>query len=68
MKEEKVQAKPAEADAAIKPTGFTREQLLKAKVFRDRRDALGAVLEDGKTYTIQEADKLLDRFMKGQVK
>ena len=63
-----MQAKPAEADAAMKSTGFTREQLLKAKVFRGRRDALGAVLEDGKTYTIQEADKLLDRFMKGQVK
>lgn len=46
---------------------FTKEQILAAKRYSDRRDALGAVLADGKEYTLEEADSLLEKFMKGKV-
>lgn len=47
---------------------FSKEQLLESKRYQDRRDTLGAILEDGKAYTLAEADKLLEEFMKGKVK
>lgn len=46
---------------------FTKEQILAAKRYADRRDALGAILADGKEYTLKEVDSLLDKFMKGKV-
>lgn len=69
MKDEKTTATQATAKAAETTAAkFTKEQLITAKKFKDRKDALGAVLEDNKTYTVSEAEKLLDNFMKGQVK
>lgn len=48
-------------------TLFTKEQILAAKKYADRRDALGAILADGKEYTLNEVDALLEKFMKGKV-
>ena len=64
MKDEKqtVSATPAKT-----VTKFSKAQLLDAKRFEDRKDALGAVLKDTETYTVEEAQKFLDDFMKGQV-
>jgi len=64
MKDEK-QTVTAPAKSVTK---FTKAQLLSAKRFEGRKDALGAVLSDTETYTVEEAQKLLDDFMKGQVK
>lgn len=47
---------------------FTKEQVLASKKYEDRRDALGAILSDGDTYTFESVDSLLDKFMKGKVK
>ena len=47
---------------------FTKEQILVSKKYEDRRDALGAILSDNDTYTIESVDSLLDKFMKGKVK
>lgn len=47
---------------------FTKEQILWSKKYANRRDVLGAILEDGKQYTLTEVDTLLDKFMKGKVK
>jgi len=47
---------------------FTKAQILAAKKNHDRRDALGAVLDDNFEGTLAEADDLLEKFMKGQVK
>ena len=47
---------------------FSKEQILASKKYAYRRDALGAILEDGKEYTFAEVDDILDKFMKGQVK
>ena len=47
---------------------FTKEQLLGAACFFDRKDAVGAVVKDGEAVTMAEAKKRLDGFMKGRVK
>lgn len=47
---------------------FTKEQILASKRYENRRDALGVLLADGKSYTHEEVDALLGKFMKGKVK
>lgn len=49
-------------------TLFTKEQILVSKKYSNRRDVLGAILVDDKTYTIEQVDSLLEKFMKGKVK
>lgn len=49
-------------------TVFTKEQILSSKKYKNRRDALGVVLADGESYTWEDVDSLLEKFMKGQVK
>ena len=46
---------------------FTKEQLLCSKKYTSRRDALRVILDDGKKYTKEDVDSLLDKFMKGKV-
>lgn len=54
--------------AAPEKARFCKEQLIASKRFANRRDALCVVLKGDKTYTIEEAEGLLDKFMKGKVK
>lgn len=52
-----------------KAVGFTKKQFMKAANFtRIERDVLNALLEDGKTYTIEQAKRIIDDFKKGKVK
>lgn len=46
---------------------FTKEQILSSTKYANRRDALGVILSDDKTYTQEQVDTLLDKFMKGKV-
>ena len=55
-------------DAEIQVVTFSKEQLLSAKRYNNRKDILGELLEDGKQYTIEQVDTLMDKFMKGKVK
>lgn len=55
--------KPSEHASA----GYTKEQLLASGRFRERRDALNVVLSDEKSYSVPEAEELIDKFMKGEV-
>ena len=50
-----------------KESGFTKEQILTSKKYLNRRDALVAILSDNKTYTLEQVDSLLEKFMKGKV-
>lgn len=50
-----------------KVTMFSKEQLVSAKQFHNRKDILGVVLEDGKEYSFEEAESLIDKYMKGKV-
>jgi len=47
---------------------FSKEQLLSANKYRNRKDILGVLLEEGKEYSFDQADTLMDEFMKGKVK
>ena len=47
---------------------FTKKQIIESNRFRDKKDAIGAILENDKEYTIQEVEKLYYNFMKGEVK
>ena len=47
---------------------FTKEQILTSKKYANRRDALGVVLVDDESYTLEQVDSLLDNFLKGKVK
>lgn len=47
---------------------FTKEQILASDKYSNRRDALGAILVDGNSYTFEKVDSLLEKFMKGKVK
>lgn len=46
---------------------FTKEQILSAAEYQNRRDLLGVLLENSKKYTFLEVDQLVERFMKGTV-
>ncbi len=48
--------------------GFTKSQLLKSKKYIHQTDVLNVILEDDKNYTIKEVEKLIDGFMKKEVK
>lgn len=54
----------AEATAAA----FSKEQILTAKKYKDRRDLLHVLLEDNMSYTLVEVDQIVDKFMKKGVK
>lgn len=46
---------------------FTKEQILASDKYSNRRDALGVILVDGNSYTLEKVDSLLEKFMKGKV-
>ena len=56
----------AKANEKIQNTAYTKEQILISKKYENRRDVLGALLED-KKYTFEEVDSLINKFMKGKV-
>lgn len=39
-----------------------------SKRYANRRDIIMALLEDGKAYTLNEVDGLIEKYMKGKVK
>jgi len=47
-----------EATAAAEPE-FSKQQLLASQRYRHRRDLIGALLVDGKTYPITKVDALI---------
>ena len=61
-------AKKKNDSQEIKNEVFTLEQLLVAERFSNRKDLLRAVLSDNKKYSISEAEKKVEEFMKGKVK
>lgn len=46
---------------------FTKEQLVGSEDFHDQRDLISAILEDGESYTKEEATRLLNEFMERTV-
>lgn len=56
------------ANAEVAAPVYTKAQLLASKKYANRQDILNALLEDGKTYTTDQVDALIEKYMKGQVK
>lgn len=47
---------------------FSKAQFLRSKKYSALTDFLKVLLEDGRTYTRAEAEKIIDGYMKGSVK
>lgn len=47
---------------------FTKTQLLNSKKYAGKRDLISALLADDKTYTTEEVDALIEKYLKGTVK
>ncbi len=46
---------------------YTKEQILASKRFRFKKDAVDALLEDDKSYTIEEVESKIEEFYKKEV-
>lgn len=46
---------------------FTKEQIVNSKKFKNRVDLIRVILDDNKTYTIEEVQKEIEKFMKRRV-
>ena len=51
-----------------KETTFTKQQIINSKKYLDRKDVLNVLLKDDKSYTIKEVNKLINDFMKKEVR
>ena len=47
---------------------FSKEQIVAAAKYRDKRDLVDALLDEDKSYTMKTVDNLVEKYMKGQVK
>lgn len=47
---------------------FSKEQLLAAKRFQDRKDIVNAILSPDEQYTVNAVEEMIEKYMKGQVK
>lgn len=56
-----------EVEAQVVGAAYTKEQLLASTKYANRRDLISALLDGGKTYTLDKVDALIDKFMKGKV-
>lgn len=61
-------AATAQEPTITAPVVFPKERVLTFRRYADRRDLLSVLLEDGKEYTHDQVQNLIDNFMKGKVK
>lgn len=47
---------------------FSKAQISEALKYRDRKDLVCALLDDDKTYTMEQVDEMIYKFMRGKVK
>lgn len=47
---------------------FAKQQLAESKRYKKKRDLLEALLENGKTYTIAQVDKIIGDYLKKEVR
>lgn len=50
------------------PVQYTKQQFIDSPKYAVQRDVLHALLQDGKIYTTEKVDQLLDGFMKKEAK
>lgn len=47
---------------------FRKEQIAASRRYREKRDLIEALLVDGKNYSLEQVENLLDKYAKGMVK
>lgn len=52
----------------VKEDKYPKVQLVNSDKFKHNRDLVSVLLKDGKEYSIDEVDKLIEKYMKGSVK
>lgn len=55
------------AKKTVKAATFYKEQLLLSKRYRHNKDVLNAILSDNQPYTLNEVDKMIEKFEKEKV-
>ena len=68
MAAKKKQETHSEANVQKAKQQFSKEQSAASERYRDHRDLVDALLEDGKKYTFETVDSLIEKYEKGQVK
>ena len=53
---------------AKKPVTYSKAKIITLPRFAKRRDLLSALLTDDKSYTLDQAEAVIQNFMKGKVK
>ena len=62
--EEKIEEK---VNVKVEVQKYSKEQILLSKAYANRKDILNVILED-KEYTTEAVDKMLENFLKKEVK
>lgn len=60
--------KPAASEPEKIEKLFSKEQLLAAERFQERKDIVNALLSPDKRYTVEAVEQMIEKYMKGQVK
>lgn len=60
--------KPAATEPEKIEKLFSKEQLLAAERFQERKDVVNALLSPDKQYTVEAVEQMIEKYMKGQVK
>lgn len=60
-------AKKTQSKAEEKKSAYGKEQILNSKKYAEYKDLLNGVLENNRTYTADEIDKLITNYMERRV-
>ena len=47
---------------------FSKKQILDSKRYADKKDLITVLLDDSKSYSFEQVDSVIDKFMKEEVK
>lgn len=64
----KKETKTAASNSSKIENKFSKEQLLTAKRFQDRKDIVNALLSPDEEYTVETVEQMIEKYMKGKVK
>lgn len=60
-------AQKPEPDPGEKTVQYSKQQLIRSEKYHKRRDIMEALLDENRKYTTDEADRMVEEFMKGKV-
>lgn len=67
-KKQVVVEEPVEEVSEVKVLKFTKEKFVNSKRFAARRDIVNALLDEDKTYSIEEVENIINDFLRGNKK